>query len=425
MQVQKLKPGYKQVKSRFGKELQIPEEWKIVKIKDVGDSFGDSPFGSLLKSKDYRKSGIPILQGRNIQNNKFVWTKKIFVSKEKFETLKRSHCNVGDLVLQKIGTIGAVAIVPKLDNNDTYLLSTNMMKMSVNKLSVDIKFLFYMFTSNEMQKAIQVIAGGNVQPIFNFTSLKKLKIIKPPLEEQKKIASILSNVDSLLSSYDDIIQRTKVLIKGLKQKLLTKGIGHTKFKKMRWHFNQEIEIPEPWEITHLSEVSMRRKSSNIESNLYVGIENIESRTGTLIFKSDAKDYLIKKSFKKNDILYSKLRPYLEKVWYAKTDGFCSSDIYPLVPHKKINSKYLFYVLLSSDFLKFANATTAGGNIPKTRWDDIKNFKLFLPTMKEQEKIIVVLNNVDSKILDLKYKKSIIESVKKGLMQKLLTGQIRV
>ena len=212
---------FKKVKWLFGKEIEIPEIWTIEKITNVGDEFGDSPFGSLLKSDDYTEHGVPVLQGRNIKNNRFIWEQKTFVSEEKFLSLKRNHCNVGDLVFQKIGTVGAVAIIPKLDDHDTYVLSTNMMKMSVNKTIADVNFLYYLFVSNEMQKVIQSIVRGNVQSIFNFTSLKKLKVLNPPLNEQQKIVDVLSNIDSKLNEIKSKKSNLETIKKGLMQKLLT------------------------------------------------------------------------------------------------------------------------------------------------------------------------------------------------------------
>jgi type I restriction enzyme, S subunit len=209
---------FKKVKWLFGKEIEIPEKWEIKRTVDIGKDFGDSPFGSLLKSKDYTKKGIPVLQGKNIKNNQFVWKNGIFVSKEKFDSLKRSHCNIGDLVFQKIGTIGVVAIIPKLDSHETYLLSTNMMKMSVKETIMDIKFTYYLFVADKMQKQIQSMARGNVQPIFNFTTLKKLLVVVPPISEQQKIASILNTIDSKITG----LKSKKTYIESLKKELMQK-----------------------------------------------------------------------------------------------------------------------------------------------------------------------------------------------------------
>ena len=80
--------------------------WRKYKICDIAIDFGDAPFGTALKTKDYTSSGIPVVQGRNIKDNRFEWNHQLYVSNEKFESLKRSHCKEGDLSFPKIGTIG-------------------------------------------------------------------------------------------------------------------------------------------------------------------------------------------------------------------------------------------------------------------------------------------------------------------------------
>jgi len=70
--------------------------FKTYKIKELGINFGDAPFGTALKTKDYTDGGIPVVQGRNIKNNRFVWNHQLYVSNEKFDSLKRSHCRAGD-----------------------------------------------------------------------------------------------------------------------------------------------------------------------------------------------------------------------------------------------------------------------------------------------------------------------------------------
>lgn len=169
-------------------------------IQEIGTDFGDAPFGSSLKSIDYTEEGIPVIQGRNIKENRFEWNNKLYVSEQKFLSLKRSHCKAGDLVFPKVGTIGITAIMPPVEGHETFLLSTNMMKMSVNKEIADIKYVYYFFSQQSIREKIISRAGGSSQPIFNFTTLKKFSISLPSLPTQQKIASILSTYDDLIEN---------------------------------------------------------------------------------------------------------------------------------------------------------------------------------------------------------------------------------
>ncbi|WP_347043161.1 restriction endonuclease subunit S, partial [Bacteroides fragilis] len=93
------------------------------------------------------------------------------------------------------------------------------------------------------------ITQGSSNININANNIKELKVAIPSMEEQEKIASILSTVDEQIDNVDGLIEKNKELKKGLMQQLLTKGIGHTKFKK-----SEVGEIPEEWEVMVLEDV---------------------------------------------------------------------------------------------------------------------------------------------------------------------------
>jgi len=171
------------------------------KIQEIAKDFGDAPFGSNLKSKDYTQSGIPVIQGGNIVDQNFEWNNKLYVSEQKFNSLKRSHCRAGDLVFPKIGnrTVSSCTIVPVVEGHQIFLLSTNMMKVSVQPEIANLQYVYYYFCQKHIRQYIVSIAGGGAQPIFNLTTLKNFEIELPPLPIQHKTAGILS-------AYDDLIE---------------------------------------------------------------------------------------------------------------------------------------------------------------------------------------------------------------------------
>jgi len=229
-------------------------KYKAYKIIEIGQDFGDAPFGTSLKTKDYVNHGIPVIQGRNIRDQKFVWNHKLYVSENKFNSLKRSHCRAGDLVFPKIGnrTVGSCALVPSVEGNETFLLSTNLMKMSVKPEIAYLKYVYYYFCLPQIRGKIISIAGGGAQPIFNFTTLKGFDIELPSLFLQQKIASILS-------VYDDLIENNTRRIQVLEE--MAQRIYREWFVKFRYpgHENQKLVepdlgmIPEEWEVKELGE----------------------------------------------------------------------------------------------------------------------------------------------------------------------------
>ena len=215
-QTQRLKKGLMQNLMNSGKN-----KFKTYTIMEIGENFGDAPFGSQLKTKDYVSFGIPVIQGRNIQDNRFEWNDKLYISKEKFESIPRSHCNTGDLIFPKIGTIGKIAILPVVEGYKTCILSTNTMKMSVNPKKANKLYVYYYFCQDNIKKYIIDNSHGSSQPIFNFTTLKNFKILLPPIDKQNRICLILQNMDSSIQNQIKYRNLLKSLKKGLMQQLLT------------------------------------------------------------------------------------------------------------------------------------------------------------------------------------------------------------
>lgn len=158
----------------------------------------------------------------------------------------------------------------------------------------------------------------------------------------------------------------------------------------------------------------------------IELEHIESETGRLLGHTNSLSQgSIKNRFKPGDVLYGKLRPYLKKYYFPDFEGVCSSEIWVLRNQKgKIRNKYLYYLVQTNRFNKSANISI-GTKMPRADWNFVSETIFPIPTLKEQDKIISVLSTWDKAI---KLKEKLIEQKKKqkkGLMQKLLTGKMRL
>ncbi|MCL4420180.1 MAG: restriction endonuclease subunit S [Candidatus Thermoplasmatota archaeon] len=271
---------------------------------------------------------------------------------------------------------------------------------------------------------ISPYVSGSTRTKLNQEMLKSIIVPKIPFLEQQKISEILSTADETIQKVNEEITMTEKLKKGLMQTLLTKGIAHTKFKRT------EIgEIPDPWNVKELYQVSELRKETiepmKYMSEHYVGLENISPGQLRIFSYGDATNLKSSKfKFKKGDILYGKLRPYLDKVALAEFDGVCSTDIIPIVS-KNLNARFLAYMLHSDLFLQFVKSTVSGTNHPRTAWKQMSHFLVPFPSISEQQKIAEILSTVDNKLELLRNKKGHLEKLKKGLMGDLLTGKVRV
>lgn len=164
-------------------------------VEAIALEMGDAPFGSNLKNTDYTDSGALVVQGKNIKGRVFDWSDKRHVSFDKYASIPRSHCFEGDLLFPKVGTIGKVGILSLCEGYDRYILSTNTMRLKVDPEKADPYFIYYYFTWSKTVRLIQAMNSKSVQPVFNYTSLKKFPLMLPSLEKQRRASKVIKILD--------------------------------------------------------------------------------------------------------------------------------------------------------------------------------------------------------------------------------------
>jgi len=128
---------------------------------------------------------------------------------------------------------------------------------------------------------------------------------------------------------------------------------------------------------------------------YVGLEDISSYD--FVLKRAGKSNQAKSTkwkFQSDDILYGKLRPYLNKCVLADRAGICSTDILVLRAKKQVIPKYIVYAMSNNDFVEFANSTVSGMNLPRTTWSKIKHYEIPVPNIAAQRRIVEGLDNLE-------------------------------
>lgn len=157
-----------------------------------------------------------------------------------------------------------------------------------------------------------------------------------------------------------------------------------------------------WEIVKLKDVVTIDKESILPSDIdvdsiYISLEDIEKDTGAFNTLRRAKDCDIKSNkfkFTSGHILYGKLRPNLNKVALPDFNGICSTDIYPIQTKKEVAYKrYIYHILHSKDFVKYASSRTNGANLPRVNEKIINEYNIYLPPLETQKQIAKTLDTV--------------------------------
>lgn len=397
------------------------------KIKDIGKDFGDAPFGSALKTKDYTETGIPMIQGGNIVNQKFKWNHKLYVSKEKFDSLKRSHCRKGDLIFPKIGnrTVGSCAIAKEIDGNDVFLLSTNMMKMSVDTNKADLKYVYYYFCQPKIREYIASIAGGGAQPIFNFSTLKEFEIILPnSVSYQTKVSTILSKYDDLIDNNSRRIQLLESMAKLIYDEWFVKFKfpGHEKVKMVDSKLG---EIPEGWEIKKLSDVIEFKKGKqaknllekpNSEAVPYLLIDGI--KTGFHVYTDEKGVYASRR-----DILMV-MDGASSGMVYSGQEGYVGSTLALIdIKDKSVSPEYIMLFLISN-FNQISSNNT-GAAIPHANKEFMYQMDIVLSKKEMREPLFSFFENLFAMKTTLELKNINLRKTRDLLLPKLMSGKLDV
>lgn len=409
---------------------KVPEHWIVRKIK------WDSP---VFRGASPRPIDDPVYFD---DEGEYAWVRIADVTasgKYLNETTQRlSHIGASlsvklqpySLFLSIAGSVGKPCI-----SNIKCCIHDGFVYFPFLKLNQD--FLYYVFVSGEPYKGLGKLG---TQLNLNTETVGSIQMAIPTKEEQNSIVSFL---DKEIENIEKLIEKKQTFIDTLKEKRIsiisnavTKGLKTDAVLK-----DSQIEwlgqIPNNWDIKRLKYATnlINQKTETTEdsdelSMQYIGLENIipfrgEISIGEVSYSPDG----ISNTFKKDDVLFGKLRPYLAKAFIAGFDGICTSELLVLRPNNLINKEFLLYVILSDGFLKLVNSSTYGSKMPRASWDFIGSIVIPIPNIEEQLEIVEFLKfelvNIDKIIYKTEQAIEKIEEYKTALISSVVTGKIKV
>ena len=206
----------------FGDPVLNGQSWPLKSIEQIAASskhaIVDGPFGSSIKPEDYKNTGVPVVRITNITKAGYFLPKNLlFIAESKFESLRRSSVNPGDVLVSRVGTLGNSCIFPD-GIGDALLSTTGVCKITVNQERMLPVFLHHSLRMASFQDQIQKSASTSVQKYFNLTALKRWKIIVPPLNLQKEFAYRISAVEKLKTVHCSALAELDALFSSLQHR---------------------------------------------------------------------------------------------------------------------------------------------------------------------------------------------------------------
>jgi type I restriction enzyme S subunit len=420
-----VKRGYKQTEVGV-----IPEDWEIKSISDLNFDISDGNYSSKYpKASDFRIIGIPFIRANNIRNMKVVDDELRYISEEQHSELLKGHLKKNDILITTRGEIGQIALVP--DRHIGSNINAQLVRINVDKLKYDHRYIAFILAFDSTQKQFDNLQTGSALkqlPVGKFTSLKLP--LPPTKAEQQAIAEALSDVDGLISALDALIAKQRAIKQGAMQELLT---GQRRLPG----FAGEWEVKKLGECGDFKNGINKGKEDFGVGHPFVNLLDIfgisrVSQSSSLGLINSTESERAAYSLNKGDILFvrSSVKPegvgLTSLVCNDLKDTVYSGFLIRFRDYGKLSFEYKEYCFYEKNFRrKLIDSSTVSANT-NINQNSLKNLEILLPpTLAEQTAIAQILADMDDAIAALVQKRAKTVALKQGMMQALLTGQVRL
>lgn len=365
----------------------------MVRLGDVCKiNMGQSP-----DSSTYNKdgNGLPFFQG-NADFGKIYPVVRMWCS----EPTKIAQEK--DILISVRAPIGALNIA-----NCECCIGRGLAALTANEKIGVQKYLWYVLSSKVGE--LNSKGTGSTFKAINKKALSETEIPLPPLDEQRRIAAVLDKVSDLIAKRRQQMDKLDEMVKAR----FVEMFGDFKFNTMGWPVVGFKEIA-------IIDGNMTTDYKKYANYPHIGIDSIEKETGRLTgYRTVAEDGVIsgKYVFTPKHIIYSKIRPNLNKVALPEFEGLCSADAYPILPiDEKCNRTFLAYNMRSQFFLDYILQFCNRTNLPKVNRKEVAGFQTPLPPLDLQNQFAAFVEQTEKTKTTISRSLEKLETLKKALMQ---------
>ena len=373
------------------------EEWKEQELGDICKiTMGQSPSSSCYNDNF---QGIPLVQG-NADIYKRITAPRFYTS----EITKK--CEVNDIIMSVRAPVGTISLA-----NQECCIGRGVCSM---KASLSQKYL-YQILLNQEDKWGRISQGSTFESI-NSSDIKELKLKIPKVQEQEKIASFLTKVDSLIEKQGEKVKNFELYKKGMMQKIFSQEIRFKDNNRCDYPKWEEKKLKSICTINQGLQIAISERFSEYKNGRYFYITNEFLKVG-----SDKKYYINNPNesvlCKENDILMTRTGNTGKVV--TNVSGAFHNNFFKVNYNRKLIIKgYIYYYLIYDKTQKIIRRLAGSSTIPDLNHNDFYNIKMNIPNLEEQIKIAKCLSNIDT-ILDKESKKlEELKEWKKGLLQQM-------
>lgn len=340
--------------------------------------------GYAFRSENYVESGIRVIRISNVQKGYIEDNTPAYYPLDS-NGLDRFMLEEGDLLMSLTGNVGRVAILEKKFLPAALNQRVACLRLKSDKLSK--RYLFHILNSDFFEQQCILSSKGVAQKNMSTEWLKDYEIPLYSKEKQAEITSILDKTRNVITCRKQELQKLDKLIKARFIELF----GDLKANPKGWPI---MPFPEFAEI----DCNMTTDYGKYADYPHIGIDSIEKGTGELKgYRTVREDGVIsgKYIFTPQHIIYSKIRPNLNKVALPDFEGLCSADAYPILPnHENCNRVFLAVAMRSEYYLEYILQFSSRTNLPKVNRKEIAGFRMPLPPLALQEQFAAFVEQTD-------------------------------
>ena len=340
------------------------------RLGDIATYINGYPF----KPEDRGLTGLPIIRIQDLTGNSYD------LGFYNGNYPERIEINDGDVLISWSASLGVY-----IWNKGKALLNQHIFKVAFDKCEVNKQFFVYA-VQYKLQEMGAKAHGATMKHIVK-KDFDNTAIPFPALEEQEKIAQTMNRISRIISDRQQQLQKLDEFVKARFVELF----GDLKSNPMEWPVVPFAEFAK-------IDGNMTTDYEKYADYPHIGIDSIEKNTGALKgYRTVREDGVIsgKYIFTPQHIIYSKIRPNLNKVALPNFEGLCSADAYPILPnHSNCNRVFLAIALRSEYFLEYILQFSSRTNLPKVNRKEITGFRMPLPPLKLQEQFAAFVEQID-------------------------------
>ena len=409
----------------------VSMEWKHYKMDELIEEISMGPFGSDVKKEFYVDNGVPILNGSNLQGFKLKEDSFGYLTKEKADSLKKCNAHRGDIIVTHRGTLGQIVYVPVNSKYDRYVISQSQFRFRCKADLVDVQYLVYYFHTREGQYKILANASQvGVPALARATSTFRLIDIKlPPLDDQRRIASILSSLDRKIELNNKINADLEEMAQAIFKNWF---VDFEPFKDGKFVDSELGMIPEGWKVGRLTEIAsymnglamQKYPPENNEDSLPV-LKIKELGQGFCGTDSDRCSCNIKDECKihNGDVIFSWSGTLLVDVWCG---GDCGLNQHLFKVTSNDYPKWFYYYWTKhhlQEFIRIAkDKAVTMGHIKRGHLEEAL---VAIPDNDSMGKVHELFEPILSKMISLRLESTRLSLLRDTLLPRLMSGELEV